>query len=221
MKVVEVKGKQIGKKVEPEKGGKDMVEELLMKVHKIGHWGATAMFKHITMVLDQAHIPHLMKRCTDFVRECGPCLQVTNFKVAFAPPRKPVEYTPMQYVHMDLLEMTEESVLGHKFILVVIDQFSGFVILRPISQKSAKEVGYEIYKVFLEWGFPAAVKSDNGKEFCNEIVKECVEFAGAKRFITVAHDHHANGLVERANRTIRSIMERFIRDGDKDRRRGY
>lgn len=124
----------------------------------------------------------------------------------------------MQYVHIDLLEMTSPTREGHKYILVLIDQFSGFVILRAVSTKTALEVGREMYNIFLEWGFPAAVKSDNGKEFCNEAVKELMKLAQVKKFTTVAHDYHGNGVVERANRSIRSIMERMLRDGDLEKR---
>lgn len=199
---------------------RDETIELLRKVHQIGHWGATAMYKHITITLGR-DIPNLMIHCRNFVRQCQSCLKVSDFRVAFAPPREPERYLPMQYVHFDLLEMPDLTVKGHRFILVMIDQFSGFVVLRPVTNKSAQIVGKKMYKIFLEWGFPESVKSDNGKEFCNEITKKVLEMAKVKKFVTIAHDHHANGLVERANRTIRSVMNRFLRDGDENKRRNH
>lgn len=46
-----------------------------------------------------------------------------------------------------------------------------------------------------------------------------LELARVQHKITIAYDHHANGLVERANRNIRSTIEKMIRDGAEEERR--
>jgi hypothetical protein len=61
--------------------------------------------------------------------------------------------------------------LGKKFILCMTDSLSKYMELVVIPDKSASTVGSALNARWLcSLGLPLKIVSDNGKEFCNEIV---------------------------------------------------
>lgn len=119
-------------------------------------------------------------------------------------------WLPMQYLHIDLLQ-TEVSSRGYGYILVAVDQLTGFVFLKPLASKESKEIVARLLETVTLFGFPAHLKSDNGLEFCNQLVKELLTRGRVQHHLTIAYDHHANGVAERAVRAVRETLEKLIR----------
>jgi hypothetical protein len=61
-----------------------------------------------------------------------------------------------------------------KFILVYQDYLTKFVLQSLHSQKS-NEVAYHLLDIFTTFGVPNILHSDNGREFCNQIIKSLCE----------------------------------------------
>lgn len=73
---------------------------------------------------------------------------------------------------IDLIDMQTQPDGDYKFICVYQDYLTTFVILRPLREKSAKEVGNVQLDTFTILGIPAILQSDNGREFGNEIISK-------------------------------------------------
>jgi len=54
---------------------------------------------------------------------------------------------------------------GHTCVLSVIDHFSGFAFAKPLKNQSAYATSKVLAKIFLNFGIPNAVLSDNGPIF--------------------------------------------------------
>jgi hypothetical protein len=52
-----------------------------------------------------------------------------------------------------------------KFILHYQDHLTKFAVLRPLTSKLAAEVGFQLLDIFLLFGAPHILQSDNGREF--------------------------------------------------------
>jgi hypothetical protein len=50
------------------------------------------------------------------------------------------------------------------------DHLTKFVALRALKTKTAKEVADNLIGIFCERGSPVLLQSDNGKEFCNQVI---------------------------------------------------
>ena len=60
----------------------------------------------------------------------------------------------------------------------MIDVHSKFLWSRPLKNKSAESVAYELQSIYLIEGAPKILQSDNGPEFKNEKMTElCARFA--------------------------------------------
>lgn len=186
------------------------VDKILKDTHALGHWGANLMYRHIRYTLG-LQIPQLLDKCQKFTRKCAACLQVNKYYVKYSPPRRPELWKPMQYIHLDLMEMSP-SKRGFRYVCTGIDQMTGFVFLKALVSKSMEEVSCTLYEWFTLFGFPGQFKSDQGKEFCNSMVEQQLAPSGTIQLQIVKDNHHANGLVERAIRTVRDTLEKFKRD---------
>lgn len=77
----------------------------------------------------------------------------------------------MNQVQIDLVDMqkypvSKEGTTSHyKYILVVLDVFSRYLFLRPLTSKSSAEVAANLLQLFSDIGPPLRIQCDQGKEF--------------------------------------------------------
>ncbi len=57
-------------------------------------------------------------------------------------------------------------------ILVVVDHFSRYIWLRSITNVCAKEVAMALNGIFVDFGCPSILHTDNGPEFRNALLAE-------------------------------------------------
>ena len=75
-------------------------------------------------------------------------------------------------MNIDLLELSVTPT-GNKYVLMVIDHFSKFMITEAIPDKQAQTVARALVeKVICVEGAPVRIHSDLGGEFINEILNE-------------------------------------------------
>ena len=70
--------------------------------------------------------------------------------------------------------------------------------------KEAKHVAEFLYKMILRHGCPLEIVSDQGREFCNQLVDLLEELTGFKHKITSAYHPQSNGLDERFNQMLKA-----------------
>ncbi len=75
------------------------------------------------------------------------------------------------------------SECGSKYLLVMIDHFSRYVILAPLKEKSAHAVAHAIVtNLICEYSVPRVLLSDNGAEFRNKVLAEICGQFGIRNF---------------------------------------
>ena len=60
----------------------------------------------------------------------------------------------------------------YKWIMVYQDHLTKFCILHPLASKRAAEVAHQLMDIFLMFGAPHILQSDNGAEFTSHVVNE-------------------------------------------------
>lgn len=107
----------------------------------------------------------------------------------------------------DLVEMIPfaKSNKGFRYILVVIDTFSKFIWAVPVRRKTAVDVTQAMKSVLLK-SAPTNLQTDNGKEFYNRPFKALMKEYAVNHYSTFSSTKAS--IVERANRTLKSMMWR-------------
>ncbi len=112
---------------------------------------------------------------------------------------------------MDLIDMGNLS-MGYKYILVLMDYFSGFTILYALRNKKARTILARLWEVLTLFGPPTQLLSDRGGEFINDLVQKFTEDAGITHVVTYAYHAQANGRNERIHAVIHSALTIFSQD---------
>ena len=71
---------------------------------------------------------------------------------------------------VNLIDMQSMAHLNYKWIMVYQDHLTKFCVLRFLTSKRAAEVAYQLMDVFLLFGTPTILQSDNGSEFTANII---------------------------------------------------
>ncbi len=86
------------------------------------------------------------------------------------------------------LSLAEYSAQGSKYLVVMVDMFSRYVLLAPIKEKTAKNVAHAIVsKLICEFSAPRVLLSDDGAEFRNRLLQEICNQFGINHTFTVAY----------------------------------
>jgi transposase InsO family protein len=97
-----------------------------------------------------------------------------------------------------------------KFILVYRDHLTKFVLL-SLKSKRSDEVAYHLLDIFTTFGVPNILHYDNGREFCNQIIKSLCEMWNV---IKIVHDKprhsESQGSVERANQDVENMLATWM-----------
>ncbi len=84
----------------------------------------------------------------------------------------PVPELPWDVVSIDLLQLPQ-SHYGSRYILVCIGQFSRYLVLAPLHNKSAKNIAHALVThLICPFTAPRVLLSDNGTEFRNAVLEE-------------------------------------------------
>lgn len=124
---------------------------------------------------------------------------------------------PWHIIQLDFLGPLPRSKQGFCYILVVIDTFSKFVLLSPMRRATSKStITYLENDVFLLFGIPEVIISDNGSQFISAEFKRLCKSYGIKQWLTAAYHPQANA-TEAANKTISIAIRSYIQHNNDHR----
>jgi transposase InsO family protein len=102
-----------------------------------------------------------------------------------------------------------------KWIMVYQCHLTKFVILRPLTSKRSAEVAYQLLDIFLLFGAPAILHSDNGSEFTAHGITELKELCPRLVMVHGKPRHPpSQGSEERANSDIKDILVAWMSDNN-------
>ncbi|XP_055924524.1 KRAB-A domain-containing protein 2-like [Argiope bruennichi] len=137
-------------------------------------------------------------------------------------PKKDIVEKPMISSELrsqvDLIDLQSNSDGEYKFIMVYQDHLTKFVQLRPLKTKRAEEVAYRVLPIFLTFGAPAILQSDNGREFSNQVISEiCAMWKDVKIVRGKPRHSQTQGSVERANQDIQNMLTAWMNDNNTNK----
>jgi len=147
-----------------------------------------------------------LKWASTFTYSSGQGL-MSGWRLVFTTIRR-VGKTNLHYINM---WMAEAVLVAHRETAKkqVIDCFSKYAWLLPITQKKAEKV-LEVLCPFLKEHTPKVLQSDNGGKFTNAQMKELLEDLHIKHITSLPYKPSSNGQVERFNRMIKSMIMQYM-----------
>lgn len=190
----------------------DLVRELVQQAHDPPTSAHCGIAKTLAKLRRFYYWP---KMAVDVQRHIGACIVCKETKapnVALRPfmGEQFTTERPFEQLYIDLLGPYPRSKSGNVFILIVLDHFSKFVLLKPLRNATAslivKFLESEVLHLF---GVPNSILSDNGKQFVSRIMNDLCKTYGIRQIFTAIHSPQANAS-ERVNRSILAAIRAYI-----------
>ena len=176
-----------------------------------GHGGETLTFERLRRF---AYFPGMRKRVLAYCKSCLSCIKSKPSRDAPAPYRKFSDVRrPWQRIHMDLVGPLNVSQKGNRYVLTIIDALTRYLIVEPLPNKGALTVVEAINnQLICKFGVPSQIVTDQGTEFCNQILTELCKLIGIERSLITPYHPSSNGLIERSNGTIIKILRPLVEE---------
>lgn len=169
--------------------------EIILRVHLLGHVGINAIEKVLHHDY-KIHWTHMRDDITKVLKDCHACQSHGIFRVGYHPPRSALPDNVFDHIAMDLGDFATTSTSGNNYLLVIVDYFSRFLILRAIPDKSPITVAKALLSVCCLFGFPQKITTDNSQEFVGTFIREFLELSGMDRLTSLPYTPNGNGLCE-------------------------
>lgn len=154
----------------------------------------------------------------NFVAGCEVCKanKARNSTAKCAMGHFSVVQRPWQKLFIDFLGPYPRSKQGHCYILIILDQLSRFVILKSLRNATAEALVKCLENdVFLVFGTPEEIFTDNGRQFNSNVLKHLLTKYGVQHKFTPKY-HPQSNASERVNRTILAAIRAYIQDNHKN-----
>ncbi len=179
-----------------------------------GHLGQAATLNRLMARFFWPGIHENVRRWCAACREC----QLVNPPASPKAPLRPLPLmqVPFERIGMDLIGPLERSARGHRFALVLVDYATRYpeaVALRNISAKSVAEA---LFSMISRVGIPKEILTDQGTAFMSRTIRELYELLGIKSVRTSVYHPQTDGLVERFNRTLKTMIRKFVHEDAKN-----
>lgn len=176
-----------------------------------GHFG---FYKTLNRIQEQYYWPGMRHDVLRYIRSCHVCgeQKMPNRSTMGLMGKEKEINMPFQLLGVDLVGPFTPSKNRNKWILVVSDWFTKYVILFPLRSSKSHHVTKCIERVFLEHATPQIILCDNGPQFTGHTFKKlCREYEVQKIWYTPYYSPQCN-FVERNNRTIETVLRSYVKE---------
>ena len=149
---------------------------------------------------------------TDALNHCSSCPQcaiVNPSGRVNKPPLQPIPVSrPFQIVGVDIMDLPCTK-SGNKHVVVFQDYLTKFPLVFPVpDQKAIRLARLLVEEVVPIFGVPEALLSDRGTNLLSHLMKDLCKMLGIKKLNTTAYHPQCDGMVERFNRTLKTILRK-------------
>ena len=182
-------------------------QKLQHAVVKSAHSSHQGIVKTKSLLRETVWFPAMNDMVERAVWSCIPCQAATTTSSS----NEPLKMTklpegPWQEVSMDFLGPVPTG----DYLCVIIDDYSRFPFVEPVSSTSEKAVIPILDKVFSQEGFPLVLKTDNGPPMNSPKFSRWLEGAGTKHRKITPLWPKANGEAERFMKTLNKAVRTAI-----------
>jgi len=191
---------------------KEKVEEIIKMNHDHMLAGHLGVAKSLARIKRQYLWPGLSNDVKAYVSNCMICAKRKAYGSIKAPlkPLPPVTKV-WEQIAMDIVGPVTESSNGNKYILVLSDYASRFVMTIPMENQKAHTIAENLVKkVYTKYGPPERVLTDQGTNFLSKLIAEICLLFKIKQIKTTSYHPQTDGLVERFNRTLCDMLACYV-----------
>ncbi|XP_064469791.1 uncharacterized protein LOC135384523 [Ornithodoros turicata] len=181
-----------------------------------GHQGVQ---KTTDRILTEFFWPGVQAEVQRFVRSCDQCQRTTpKGRVSKVPlGSMPTIEAPFQRVAVDIVgPISPKTARGNQYILTMVDYATRYPDAVALPGITTEHVAEGLVEMFTRTGIPNEILSDRGPAFVSEAMREVSRLLSLKQIHTTPYHPMGNGLVEKFNGTIKTMLKRMCQEKPKE-----
>jgi hypothetical protein len=192
-------------------------EEILKVMHNTPTAGHLGENKTLESLKKRFYWFGMKEDVSSWIRSCGPCSMRKKSRNNKSAMKQYNVGLPMERVALDILGPLPRTAKGNKYILVVADYFSKWTEMYAMPNQEAVTITKKFVEEFIcRFGIPQEIITDQGTQFESQLFKEICKMLDINKKRTTGFHPKANGMVERFNRTLESMLSMFVASNQKD-----
>lgn len=158
------------------------------------------------------HWSGMKQDISDFNKACHEC-QLT--KISRQPRKHPILITdtssePTEKISLDFLGPYTTTDDGNKQIMSLQDDLTKFIVLKAVPNADTTVVVNILMEYFSLFGIPKKIRTDQGRNFCSNLMKELTEELGIGKIECTAYHPESNGALERSHGTLKEHIKFYV-----------
>ena len=110
---------------------------------------------------------------------------------------------------MDTLQLNK-SKNGYTYILLLCEEFSGYIIASPLKTLSASEAVKVLRVIFSHLPIPQSIRSDNATQFSNTQMRQFMTSIDVEHVFSTPLQPQSNGHAENSVKQIKRVLHQAI-----------
>lgn len=192
------------------------IEAILYNMHAAETAGHFAFEGTYQRTIARYYWPEMGIDIRNYINSCQTCQKFTGRKRK--EPLHPIKIgQPFERVGIDLVGPLPETSRGNRYIVVVTEYLTKWPEAKAIPNKQADTIAPFFYdEIICRHGCPKELLSDQGTEFCNQLVTSLCNVFQIRHRLSSAYHPQTNGLVERFNQTLCRSLAKYTSLNDED-----
>ena len=175
-----------------------------------GHLGDAKVYSEL---LCHYWWPKMRSDITHWSRSCLTCATYGRGQTV-RPPLTPIPVSgPFDRVGIDVIKFPR-STKGNQYAVVFMDYLTKWPEVFAVADQTAATIArLLVEEIVSRHGVPTEILSDRGKSFLSSLMKEIVKLLGIHQTNTTAYHPQTDGLVERFNCTLTTMLAKTAKKG--------
>jgi len=179
-----------------------------------GHLGRDKTTKRISR---RFFWPSMFRDVGDYCRRCSECQRTEKGNLRRVPLIPlPLMREPFERIALDIVGPLRRTRKGNQYILVICDYATRYPEAIPLRSIDAGTVAEHLIQLFARVGIPREILSDQGTNFMSQLLKELYNLLQIHQIRTSPYHPQTDGLVERFNRTLKSLLRKLVNKEGRD-----
>ena len=193
--------------------------EIMMEYHDGALGGHLSRKKTLGRIKKRYFWPTIYADVKQWCLDCQICATRRDTGKRTKVPLKPIPppTSPMEVTAMDIVGPLPETISGNKYIIVFCDYLTKWVEAYPMPNQKAETIAQIfVEKIVFRYGVPQKLITDQGTNFLGDLMNSISKIFQIMRIHTSPYHPQTDGLVERFNRTLTSMLSSYVNTQQTD-----